>query len=51
MKPNWSAADIAGLGGHPAASKIPPAALDPAVAKCLWGTSEALAGVRYEALS
>jgi hypothetical protein len=52
MKPNWSAADIPGLGGgDPAASKIPPAALDPAVAKCLWGTSEALAGVRYEALS
>jgi hypothetical protein len=51
MKPNWSAADIPGLGGYPAASKIPPAALDPAVAKCLWGTSEALAGVRHEALS
>ena len=38
-------------GGDRAASKIPPAALDPAVAKCLLGTSEALAGVRYEALS
>ena len=51
MKPNWSAADIPGLGGYPAASKIPHAALDPAVATCLVGTSEASAGVRYEALS
>jgi hypothetical protein len=50
MKPNWSAADIPGLGGYPAASKIPRAALDPAVAKSVWGTSEALAGFRNEAL-
>ena len=51
MNPNWSAADIPGLREYLAASKILPTALDPVVAKCLRGTSEALRGVRYEVLS
>ena len=51
MNPNWSAALIPGLREHPAASKILPAAFDPVVAKRLRGTSEALTGVRYEALA
>jgi NAD(P)-dependent dehydrogenase (short-subunit alcohol dehydrogenase family) len=40
-----------GRSGYPATSKIPTAALDRVVAKRLWDMSEAMTGVRYEALS